>query len=47
MVAAVNGETIIRESLAGRAANAEQLGSQLGVRLRERGAESLLNGINP
>jgi len=45
LVADPSGETIIRDSLEGAAASAEQLGSELAVRLRARGAESLLSGI--
>lgn len=45
LVADPSGETIIRDSLEGAASSAEQLGSELAVRLRERGAESLLSGI--
>ncbi|HEV7376218.1 MAG TPA: hydroxymethylbilane synthase [Pyrinomonadaceae bacterium] len=46
LVADPSGETIIRDSLEGAASNAEQLGSELAIRLRERGAESLLSGIS-
>ena len=42
LVAAVSGETIIRDSLEGAATSAEELGSELAMWLRERGAESLL-----
>jgi hydroxymethylbilane synthase len=42
LVAAISGETIIRDSLEGEAVDAEQLGSELALRLRERGAELLL-----
>lgn len=45
LVAATSGETIIRDSLIGDASDAEQLGSELALRLRERGAESLLSEI--
>jgi hydroxymethylbilane synthase len=45
LVADPSGETIIRDSLAGATSRAEQLGSELAVRLREHGAESLLSGI--
>jgi hydroxymethylbilane synthase len=45
LVADPSGETIIRDSLEGAASGAEQLGKELAVRLRERGAESLLSGI--
>lgn len=44
MVAAINGETIIRDTLEGEITDAEQLGSELAMRLRERGAESLIAG---
>ncbi|MDT4898749.1 MAG: hydroxymethylbilane synthase [Acidobacteriota bacterium] len=42
LVAAISGETIIRDSLEGAASAAEKLGSELALRLREHGAESLL-----
>jgi hydroxymethylbilane synthase len=42
LVASISGETIIRDSLEGAASDAEQLGSELAMRLRERGAELLL-----
>lgn len=42
MVAAINGETIILETLEGEAAEAEALGSALALRLRERGAATLI-----
>ena len=42
LVAAISGETIIRDALEGAAMDAEKLGSELAMRLRERGAESLL-----
>jgi hydroxymethylbilane synthase len=45
LVAEISGETIIRASLDGTASDAEQLGNELALRLRERGAESLLSGI--
>lgn len=45
MVAAVNGETIIRESLEDATGDAEQLGSRLGLHLLERGAQSLIDGF--
>lgn len=44
LVAAINGETIIRDALAGKTAEAEQLGSDLALRLRERGASTLITG---
>jgi hydroxymethylbilane synthase len=47
LVAAIAGETIIRDSVEGAASDAENLGSELAMRLRESGAESLLNGITP
>jgi hydroxymethylbilane synthase len=43
MVAAISGETIIRDSLDGAASDAEKLGSELAFRLRESGAELLLS----
>jgi hydroxymethylbilane synthase len=42
LVAAPSGETVIRDSVEGAAARAEQLGVELAHRLRERGAERLL-----
>jgi hydroxymethylbilane synthase len=45
LVAEISGETIIRASLDGTVSEAEQLGNELALRLRERGAESLLSGI--
>jgi hydroxymethylbilane synthase len=45
LVADPSGETIIRDSIEGAALSAEQLGRELAIRLRERGAESLLSGI--
>jgi hydroxymethylbilane synthase len=42
LVAEASGETIIRDTLDGRTTEAEQLGSTLASRLRERGAESLI-----
>jgi hydroxymethylbilane synthase len=45
MVAAVSGETIIRDSLEGAVSNAEQLGSELATRLLKNGAQSLLAEI--
>jgi hydroxymethylbilane synthase len=43
MVATINGETILRETFEGKAAEAEKLGCELGLLLRVRGAESLLS----
>jgi hydroxymethylbilane synthase len=45
LVAEPSGETIIRDSIEGAAVDAEQLGCELALRLRERGAESLLSGM--
>jgi hydroxymethylbilane synthase len=45
MVAGVSGETIIRDSLEGAASDAEQLGSELAMRLLKSGAQSLLAEI--
>ncbi len=45
LVAEISGETIIRASLDGTASEAEQLGSELALRLRELGAESLLKDL--
>lgn len=47
LVAELSGRTIIRDSLEGPASDAERLGGELALRLRERGAESLLSGITP
>lgn len=47
LVAETSGETIIRASLEGTSSEAERLGSELALRLRERGAESLLSGVTP
>ncbi|HWS99878.1 MAG TPA: hydroxymethylbilane synthase [Pyrinomonadaceae bacterium] len=43
LVAVPSGETVIRDSVEGAAADAEQLGLELALRLRERGAERLLD----
>ncbi len=45
LVAETSGKTIIRDSLDGLAADAGQLGNELALRLRERGAESLLKEL--
>jgi hydroxymethylbilane synthase len=45
LVAATSGETIIRDSLEGAPSAAEQLGTELAARLRERGAQGLIDGI--
>lgn len=45
LVAAVAGETIIRDSLEGSIRNAEQVGEELAARLLKGGAEVLLAGI--
>lgn len=45
LVAAVSGEVVIRDSLAGRSLDARELGETLGCRLLERGAASLLAGL--
>jgi hydroxymethylbilane synthase len=45
MVAEVSGVTIVRDSVEGMAADAEQLGSELAVRLLKSGAQSLLTGV--
>ena len=45
LVAEVSGETIIRASVEGATADAEQLGSELAKRLLASGAESLLTGL--
>jgi hydroxymethylbilane synthase len=45
MVAGVSGERIIRDSLEGAASDAEQLGSELAMRLLKNGAQSLLAEI--
>ncbi len=45
LVAEISGETIIRAFADGAATDAEQLGNELALRLREHGAESLLSGI--
>ena len=42
MVAAINGETIIRDSVEGMPTEAEKLGGELALRLGEQGAESLI-----
>jgi hydroxymethylbilane synthase len=47
LVAAVSGEVVIRDSLAGRSLDARELGETLGGRLLERGAASLLAGLTP
>ena len=46
LVAAPSGETLIREAIKGKATEAEQLGLTLADRLLERGANSLLAGLN-
>lgn len=45
LVAATSGETIVRASLEGAAADAEQLGAELATRLLKQGAESLLTTL--
>jgi hydroxymethylbilane synthase len=45
MVAAVSGETIIRDSIEGAPLEAEQLGGELGLSLLKNGAQSLLAEI--
>jgi hydroxymethylbilane synthase len=47
LVAEVSGATIIRASVEGAVADAENLGGELAVRLLESGAESLLAGTTP
>jgi hydroxymethylbilane synthase len=44
LVAAINGEAIIRDTLEGMPAKAEQLGGDLATRLREGGAAALIAG---
>jgi hydroxymethylbilane synthase len=43
LVAALDGDVIIRDEIAGEASEAQELGQTLGARLLERGAVSLLN----
>jgi hydroxymethylbilane synthase len=45
LVAAPSGETLIRETIKGKASEAERLGEALAERLLERGANSLLAGL--
>lgn len=45
LVAAINGEVMIREALEGAATEAHELGETLGKRLLKRGAQSLLAGL--
>ena len=45
LVAAPSGETLIRETIKGKASEAAQLGGALAERLLERGANSLLAGL--
>ena len=42
LVAEITGETVIRDSLEGAAADAERMGVELAIRLRELGADVLL-----
>lgn len=46
LVAAVTGETIIRDSLEGSISNPEQVGEELAARLLKGGAEALLAGTD-
>jgi hydroxymethylbilane synthase len=45
LVAGLSGEVVIRDSLAGAASEAGELGAALGQRLLARGAASLLDGL--
>ncbi|MCH7335376.1 hydroxymethylbilane synthase [Acinetobacter sp. NIPH 2699] len=44
-VGSVDGKILLKEQLVGTAAEAEQLGEQLGQRLREQGADELLKAL--
>ncbi|MBD1922842.1 hydroxymethylbilane synthase [Microcoleus sp. FACHB-831] len=45
LVASLDGQRVIKDSIAGKAAEAEQLGIQLAHRLREQGATAILEEI--
>jgi hydroxymethylbilane synthase len=45
LVAAHSGEIVLRETIEGPAGDAQGLGQSAGLRLLERGAQSLLNGV--
>lgn len=45
LVASLDGQRVIKDSIAGKAADAEQLGIQLAHRLREQGATAILEEI--
>lgn len=45
LVASLDGQRVVKDSIAGKAADAEQLGIQLAQRLREQGATAILEEI--
>ena len=45
MVASLDGKRLLRDSISGKASNAEQLGVDLALRLRQQGAEEILAEI--
>ncbi|MGK7875237.1 MAG: hydroxymethylbilane synthase [Xenococcaceae cyanobacterium] len=45
MVASLDGKKLVKDTISGKASDAEQLGRELAVRLRQQGAEEILSEI--
>jgi hydroxymethylbilane synthase len=45
MVSTLDGKTLVTDTITGLAANAEQIGKDLAHRLKERGAQAILDEI--
>ena len=45
IVASLDGKQFVKDSISGNAADAEQIGTELAQRLREQGAQAILDEI--
>jgi hydroxymethylbilane synthase len=45
IVASLDGKTLVKDSVTGSATEAEKLGTQLAKRLRQQGAQTILDEI--